>query len=123
MIDPDVRPGRPDDVEALSGLEAEARDSLVSARGGLRWLEEHPLIGPGWAQLVEHGTRLRRRDRQTVPVGYLVLDVAGEVATVDQVFVTAEARQLGFGDAMLEAATDRARAARRTAPRGSGPAR
>ena len=109
MIDPDVRPGRPDDIEALSILEAEARESLISARGGPRWLEEHPLIGPGWAQLLEHGHVFVAEIDQTVPVGYLVLDVTGEVATVDQVYVTVEARQLGFGDALLEAATARAR--------------
>ena len=38
-------------------------------------------------------------------VGYLVLDVEGPLARVDQVYVTPEARELGFGDALLEAAT------------------
>ncbi len=109
MIDPDVRRGRPDDVEALGDLEAEARDALIDARGGLRWLEEHPLIGPEWAGLLERGDVFVAEIDQTVPVGYLVLHVTGEVATVDQVYVTVGARQLGFGDALLEAATERAR--------------
>ena len=46
-----------------------------------------------------------------VVVGYLVLDVNGPVGRIDQVFVTPEARELGFGDALLEAATEAARAA------------
>ncbi len=109
MIDPDVRPGQLDDVEALVGLEAEARESLIPARGGARWLEEHPLIGARWAAVLEHRHVFVAEIDETVPVGYLVLDVASGVATVDQVFVTVEARQLGFGDALLAAATDRAR--------------
>ena len=44
-------------------------------------------------------------------VGYLVLDVDGPIAHVDQVFVTPDARQLGFGDALLELATESARQA------------
>ena len=48
MIDPDVRTAEPDDVTQLAGLETEARCALVDQRGGLRWLEEHPLIGERW---------------------------------------------------------------------------
>lgn len=109
MIDPDVRPGRLDDIEALGGLEAEAREALISARGGVRWLEEHPVIGSRWAALLEHGHVFVAEIDRTVPVGYLILDVTGGVATVDQVFVTVGARELGFGDALLEVATERAR--------------
>ena len=46
-----------------------------------------------------------------VVVGYLVLDANGPVGRIDQVFVTPAARELGFGDALLEAATEEARAA------------
>jgi GNAT superfamily N-acetyltransferase len=46
-----------------------------------------------------------------LPVGYLVLDRDGAVAHVDQVFVLPEARELGFGDALLAQAVDTARAA------------
>ena len=48
-------------------------------------------------------------------VGYLVLDVDGAIARVDQVYVTPDARELGFGDALLEAATDGGRRGRRRA--------
>ncbi len=45
-----------------------------------------------------------------VPVGYLVWGIAGTTAIVEQVYVTPEARELGFGDGLLEAAIERARA-------------
>ena len=37
------------------------------------------------------------------PVGYLVLDL-GQVATVESVYVDPEAREVGFGDALLDEA-------------------
>ena len=46
-----------------------------------------------------------------VVVGYLVLDIDGAIARVDQVYVTPGARDLGFGDALLELATEVARSA------------
>lgn len=114
MIEPDVRAADGADVEALAELEAEARDALVDARGGRRWLEEHPLIGAGWPQVVAERTVFVARipaEPEPLPVGYLVLRVDGAVAHVDQVWVTPGARELGCGDALLEAAVDAARRA------------
>jgi GNAT superfamily N-acetyltransferase len=108
MVDPVVRPATPADVAALSLLEAEARASLVGARGGARWLDEHPLIGTGWTDAIA-GRTVLAADLDGHVVGFLVLDVSGAIAHVDQVYVTPEARELGFGDALLAAATDHAR--------------
>jgi GNAT superfamily N-acetyltransferase len=121
MIDPVVRPARRADVDALQMLEDEARAGLDEARGGVRWLEEHPPIGSRWAEVVaarsvfvaEIGD-VEGLDQPPAVVGYLVLDVDGEVARIDQVFVTPGARELGFGDALVEAATDVARSASAT---------
>jgi GNAT superfamily N-acetyltransferase len=44
-----------------------------------------------------------------VRVGFLAIDLTRPVATVEQVFVHHEARELGFGDALLAAAVDAAR--------------
>jgi GNAT superfamily N-acetyltransferase len=46
-----------------------------------------------------------------VPVGYLLLSqvIAGSTARVEQVWVSPEAREIGFGDDLLAAATDLAR--------------
>jgi GNAT superfamily N-acetyltransferase len=109
MIDPAVRPATRADAGPLGVLEAEARSSLVEARGGARWLEEHPLIGSRWPDVVSAGgvmvAVLDVGDGPGFVVGYVVLAVDGPVARVDQVYVTPDARQLGFGDALLEAAT------------------
>ncbi len=116
MIDPEVRPATAVDAGDLEALEAEARAAVADARGGPRWLEEHPSIGSDWPAAIE--TRrvfvaVLRTDSTGVGVvvGYLVLDVGGAVAHVDQVYVTPEARELGFGDALLAVAADAARAA------------
>jgi GNAT superfamily N-acetyltransferase len=112
MIDPVVRPARRADVDALRFLESEARAALVTARGGTRWLDEHPELGAAWSDaLEEHQVFVAVLDGEGVEVvvGYLVLDVAGTVARIDQVFVTPDAREVGFGDALVEAAESAAR--------------
>ena len=120
MIDPVVRRARGDDAGALAELEAEARTALVDARGGARWLEEHPAVGSGWATAVETGAVFVAvlsesggggAEGVELLVGYLVLILDGNVARIDQVFVAPGARELGFGDTLVEVATDAARAA------------
>jgi ribosomal protein S18 acetylase RimI-like enzyme len=45
-----------------------------------------------------------------VVVGYLVADLGDDhIVRIDQVWVTPEARELGFGDALLDAAIEGAR--------------
>ena len=45
-----------------------------------------------------------------VVVGYMVADLGGDhIVRIDQVWVTPEARELGFGDGLLEAAIASAR--------------
>ena len=115
MIDPVVRRAVSDDAGSLAFLEDEARAGLVDTRGGNRWLEEHPRIAPDWARAVTDRSVfvavLAFPGDPPVAAGYLVLDVDGEIARVDQVYVTPGARELGFGDALLELATEVARAA------------
>lgn len=115
MIDPAVRRADVGDAGPLRVLEAEARAALVEARGGRRWLEEHPEIGDRWPEVI--ATRvvfvavLDVDGSGPLDVGFLVLDIDGDVAHIDQVYVTADARELGFGDALVEAAVAEARAA------------
>ena len=110
MTDPNVRPAHADDGPELAVLEDSARAGLVDARGGGRWMEEHPRIGPDWTAAIErrHVFVAELVEPAPVIVGYLVLDIEGAVATVDQVYVDAGARELGFGDALLAAAWSRA---------------
>lgn len=106
MIDPVVRVARADDVADLVLLEATARESLLDARGGRRWLDEHRLVGDGWEQAIaDPGRIVFVADLEEYPVGFLVLVFEADgTARIDQVFVLVEARHLGFGDAMMEAA-------------------
>lgn len=108
MIDPDVRPATPDDAAQLGLLEAEARATLVDQRGGARWLATHPSRRDTWATTVA-ADAVFVAHIGVVVVGYLVLVTTGPIAVVDDVYVTPQARELGFGDAMLAAAIDRAR--------------
>jgi len=125
MIDPLVRPARSGDEAALAELEREARAALVDQRGGGRWLVAHPEIAERWRELVEQGSSQGRTNGRfsvfvahidDVVVGYLVAhdDVEPDGDTlvrVDQVWVTPEARELGFGDELLAAAIEAGRAA------------
>lgn len=112
MIDPTIRSGDPssgDDLAQLVLLEREARAALVGQRGGERWLVEHPAVAESWAQ------RCLLSDVYVaviddVIVGYLIADLGSDhVVRVDQVWVTPEARELGFGDELLATAIESAR--------------
>ena len=111
MIDPFVRRAEHTDAEALSGLEAAARAGLVEARGGARWLDAHHRIAADWPTAI--GTRtvfvgtIPADSGADVVVAYLVADCIVDpmkILRIDQVFVVDEARELGFGDALLAAA-------------------
>jgi GNAT superfamily N-acetyltransferase len=112
MLDPTVRRADPqdaDDISQLVLLEVEARDALVDQRGGQRWLIEHPEIAGQWIQRC-NAADVWVAHIEAVVVGYMVA-VLGEdaIVRVDQVWVTPEARELGFGDEMLATAIGSAR--------------
>lgn len=113
MIDPTVRsadPANGDDLAQLALLEREARAALVGQRGGERWLVEHPAVDDVWVQrCVVSDVYVAVID--DVVVGYLLADLGSDhVVRVDQVWVTPEARELGFGDELLAMAIESARA-------------
>lgn len=110
MVDPVVRAARQDDVDQLRSLEAEARAALRGQRGGDRWLETHPPRGAEWGSAVADGS-VDVAVIGDVVVGYLVFRCNVPVASIDEVYVTPEARNVGFGDALIESATSRARGA------------
>lgn len=109
MIDPVVRPARLDDTVQLEELEGRSRSGLDGQRGGRRWLETHPARGDGWASAIAGGGVHVATIDDTV-VGYLVTSREGDIARVDEVYVLPDAREVGFGDALLESAVDAARA-------------
>jgi GNAT superfamily N-acetyltransferase len=118
MIDPIVRRAGSGDAAAVRDLERSARSAVVETRGGARWLDEHPEIGDGWSSEIGagHGAVFVATipvAHAEVPVGYLVARIRDDpmrIVHVDQVFVEPEARELGFGDALLAAAIDWGRA-------------
>jgi GNAT superfamily N-acetyltransferase len=109
MIDPIVRAATEDDRFALQALEIEARAALTDQRGGEIWLVEHPLIGERWdARCRTSNVFVGTID--DVVIGYLVADLGPDgVVRIDQVWVTPEARELGFGDELLATAISAAR--------------
>lgn len=109
MIDPIVRRATPADAPQLDELEREARAALVDQRGGERWLAEHPAIDGAWSR--------RFADAEVfvgviddVVIGYLIASVGDDaIVRIDQVWVTPEARELGFGDELLAQAIEHGR--------------
>jgi ribosomal protein S18 acetylase RimI-like enzyme len=111
MIDPTVRRCRADDadVEQLELLEREARAALVGERGGERWLVEHPAVGDRWRERCSTAD-VWIAHIDDVVVGYMVAGLGADmIVRIDQVWVTPLAREVGFGDALLEQAISSAR--------------
>ncbi len=107
-VEPVVRPATLGALEQLQELEAEARESLTAQRGGPRWMATSP--AHDWRRVIDGG-QVHIALIDDVAVGYLVLSFDGEVARIDDVYVTPGARQVGFGDTLVEAAVAQARAA------------
>ena len=94
------------DCEVLALLESEARASLDQFRGGSRLADESSLIGVNWSQqLSKVSTVTFVAGSNDVVMGYLLARLAraksGNIATIEQVFVTKDARNLGIGDALV----------------------
>ena len=121
-MDPTVRTASADDVDQLAELEREARAALVDQRGGNRWLETHPERGDAWIDAVTAGAVTAAVIGELV-VGYLVSARDGSIVRIDEVYVTPQARQLGFGDALIETVLATARSERLHGDRGRSAAR
>jgi len=104
-----VRQAEPADAAQLAELEATARHQLIDQRGGAALLAEQPAVADWSAAIEDHSRWVAVAELDGFVVGYLELAVTGEIAVVRQVYVQPEARQLGFGDGLLEAALDEAR--------------
>lgn len=108
-IEPVVRRATPDDVATIIELDATAREAVASQRGGRNWLVEHaPANVINSDEFIEHSW-VGTIDEHVV--GFLRCVVAhvpqhGLVCSVERVFVTEQARELGFGDALLHQAIE-----------------
>ena len=108
-IEPVIRHATTDDLAVIIELDATAREAVASQRGGRSWLVEHAparflhadeLIDHSWVGTVdEHVVGFLRCTLDDVPQH-------GLVCSVERVFVDENARELGFGDALLQQAID-----------------
>lgn len=106
------------DPAQLELLEREARVAVADQRGGARWLIEHPEVGERWPERCAEADVLVAHIGQVV-VGYLVAELGDDaIVRIDQVWVTPEARELGFGDGLLALAIARGRERGATAVEG-----
>ena len=96
------------DAAQLTELEAAARHSLIEKRGGAALLAEQAAVGDWIPAIEDHARWIGVAELEGFIVGYLELAVTGDVAVVRQVYVQPEARQLGFGDGLLDAARQEA---------------
>ena len=97
MIDPVVRESTAADEVALDELAALARESIREARGGARWIETHPI--PNWK---DPDVVVLVADLDGVVIGYLAARMGSDqVMVVYEVFVLEQAREVGFGDALV----------------------
>lgn len=106
-----IRRAIPDDLAMIVELDATAREAVASQRGGRNWLIEHaPAKVMNSTEFIDHSW-VGTIDEHVV--GFLrcvVVDVPqhGLVCSVDRVFVAEQARELGFGDALLQQAIEHA---------------
>lgn len=104
-----MRPIDPADADAVAALEREARSALIEQRGGPAHLAERPAVGDWASILLQTDQHVWVGTIDDVVVGYLQLQIVAAAAEVMQVYVHPEAREVGFGDWLLEAAIAAAR--------------
>ncbi|MEY3988361.1 MAG: hypothetical protein RJB50_630, partial [Actinomycetota bacterium] len=94
------------DCEVLEVLESEARANLDHFRGGIRLGDEFELVGKRWASVIaDSSTNTFVAGVDETVMGYLAAKLSqtksGKIATIEQVFVTKDARNIGIGDALV----------------------
>jgi ribosomal protein S18 acetylase RimI-like enzyme len=107
-----VRAATPEDVPAIVGLVEALRAELTPMRGGRIWAVREARRGPPaesyGALLTDPATCVVVGTLDDVVVGFGVATVesltdGGKLGVVSELFVDAEARAVGVGEAMLEA--------------------
>ena len=99
-----TRSATQDDLVILRDLEAEARPALETFRGGDRLAIEVPAVGGNWSRtLQDDSIFVFVSGVNSIVMGYLCARKSKKIATIEQVFVTRDARNLGIGDALISA--------------------
>ena len=107
-----VRPATPEDLPAITGLVEALRAELTPMRGGQLWAVREARPGPPeevyGALLTDPASCVVVGTIDDVVVGFGVVGVEAladgrRLGVVSELFVDAEARAVGVGEAMLEA--------------------
>jgi ribosomal protein S18 acetylase RimI-like enzyme len=107
-----VRAATPEDLAAIVGLAEQLRAELTPMRGGRIWAVHDARPGPPaeayGALLIDAAACVVVGTLDDVVVGFGVASVeqltdGGKLGVVSELFVDAEARSVGVGEAMLEA--------------------
>jgi len=104
-----VRQALASDIEELRRFETEARSQLEKFRGGARLAAELPEVGSLWGERIDSPRwTVFVAGLDGVPMGYLCIDFEAQrdAPLIEAVYVTADARELGIGDAMVSAAIE-----------------
>jgi len=101
-----VRKGSVEDCEILSLLEIERRSSLDQFRGGAQLSEIVKQVSPHWqSALGDDNTAVFVVGDRGEVMGFAVARKStcekSNIATIEQIFVTKDARGLGLGDSLL----------------------
>ena len=108
-MQPFVRQAISSDGGELQRFEVEARSQLEVFRGGFRLANELPLVGSLWAErVISPRWTVFVAGFDDVAMGYLCIDYAAQrdAPLIEAVYVTSDARELGLGDAMVNAAIE-----------------
>lgn len=108
-----VRAAVSQDLDELVRLEAEYRGAAQDSRGGTAWLRDHlALTAADWVERLIDGsthTVVGGIDGVVLGVGSVHRDAVRDCACIDRIYVTEAAREVGLGDAMLDALVQTAR--------------
>lgn len=110
-MDETARPATADDIDELVRLSREGRDAIADARGGAMWLARQapsePLEAAYRAAIEGNLTRIVVGCIDDVPLGLLFARVDTElepqIAVVEELYVTPEARGVSLGEIMMNA--------------------
>jgi GNAT superfamily N-acetyltransferase len=99
-----VRPATESDVPRLIELARAFRAEVSAQKGGRTWLSESGADVVFREILAEPSTRVLVGLIDDVDVGYALVRHDGDVARLDELYVEPEARGVGVGSILLEAA-------------------
>ncbi|PIE31737.1 MAG: hypothetical protein CSA55_05000 [Ilumatobacter coccineus] len=97
MIETMCRPATRADIGVLNDLEGRARRSLVDQRGGQRWLRRHR--PHHWDTMLD---RVVVASIDGVVLGYLVIELDDLVASIIDLYVLPDARDVGLGESLVD---------------------